>query len=1013
MTIFDLREPGPHLFAVAPGRPFFQDVVAAILADHGDQPERLADLKMFVPSRRAVRSLKEAFAKLYPGGAVLLPKITAVADLSEDDIVSGRLEQQSGPLPDAPSGMSKRLFLAGAYRQAQVQLGRMEPSWPAALRAAGELSRTADLLTEYGIAHEHLATLQEQPVMQEGAAHWRDVSNLLALVTAAWPTWLREQGLIDPRERHARLLEGAAERLAADDKTPLIVAAGFLGTTPSSQMFIKRVAGLPRGAVVMPAYDTDLSDEAWGKIEAPHPQSSYQVLLADVFEDCPRHKINILTDSSVAEDKARRELLSLALMPAEATASWTHLFRDFQQQGKGEAALAGLQVAVAPTSEDEADWIAIHLRGVLETQGQTGALVTADRTLARRVAAKLSGWGIELDDSGGKPLSGSYRATFLRSVAQLMDTPSDPVALASTIHHQLFGMGLRSAERRTKVQATDLFLRGRAPRDGWDGLIRSLDDDWRPQKLYEQDREQVHSLISALRDVFEQHDPGSSASLADRLSAHITIAAALASTPDVNGSEAIFRFEDGEALEQFLDSLMARPDLMAGIDGNDYAELFDAVLGMAPAFRPPGGQHPRLSVYGILEARLQNQDVLVIGGLQEGVWPGDEVVDPFLSRGMRRLLGLPSPDADIGRVAHDFFDLAASRDVLLTRSERQGSAVAKPSRFMVRLESFLLALDTNKKAWDAAPRLAAWAQERFSTTLPAKRAPRPTPMPPVRLRPTTLSVSAIGRWIRDPYSIYAERVLGLRALRPYDDGFGFDLQGMLLHSWAEDTVQLLMDGDDRTAEQLMAFLLDDLLERYDVPLERQLLNRRFVDKAMSTFPAFHQQTLEHGEPSLLEATGELKRQVMGVEVTIRGRADRIDRGPEGAHIIDYKSGDSGSIDEMKNFSPQLYLLALMMEAGAFQGFPAKTPWQVSFVSLKNPPNVFSTTKDMDKRFARSAALAEELRRFEDVFMGWLELQYHPDTVFLPQLAPQLTTDMGDYDCLSRRLEWSRGDADDD
>ncbi|NRA31521.1 MAG: PD-(D/E)XK nuclease family protein [Parvularculaceae bacterium] len=182
---------------------------------------------------------------------------------------------------------------------------------------------------------------------------------------------------------------------------------------------------------------------------------------------------------------------------------------------------------------------------------------------------------------------------------------------------------------------------------------------------------------------------------------------------------------------------------------------------------------------------------------------------------------------------------------------------------------------------------------------------------------------------------------------------------------------------------------------------------------MATFPAFHQQTLDHGEPRLLEVSGELQRRVADLDVKIRGRADRIDETPQGAHIIDYKSGDSGSIDEMKNFSPQLYLLALMMKAGSFPGFQPKEPWQVSFVSLKNPPNIFTGKKDIDKRFARGVALTDELARFEETFFNWLAEQYYPDTPFLPQIAPQLTTDIGDYDSLSRRLEWSRGEGADD
>ena len=67
-----------------------------------------------------------------------------------------------------------------------------------------------------------------------------------------------------------------------------------------------------------------------------------------------------------------------------------------------------------------------------------------------------------------------------------------------------------------------------------------------------------------------------------------------------------------------------------------------------------GGGHPRVKIWGLLEARLLEADHVVLGGLNETVWPPETRTDAFINRPMRAELGLSPPERRIGQTAHDF-----------------------------------------------------------------------------------------------------------------------------------------------------------------------------------------------------------------------------------------------------------------------------------------------------------------------------------------------------------------------
>jgi len=110
--------------------------------------------------------------------------------------------------------------------------------------------------------------------------------------------------------------------------------------------------------------------------------------------------------------------------------------------------------------------------------------------------------------------------------------------------------------------------------------------------------------------------------------------------------------EEGRALNQFLAEL-AEQDEQVDLNPQEWPDIFDALMA-GRVVRPSGSSHPRISILGPLEARLQTFDRIVLGGLNEKTWPAAATNDPFLSRPMKSKLGLPPPERRTGLAAHDF-----------------------------------------------------------------------------------------------------------------------------------------------------------------------------------------------------------------------------------------------------------------------------------------------------------------------------------------------------------------------
>ena len=745
----------PRLYTIAPDRPFLASLAAGLLAMAGGDPLRLTRITVLLPTRRAVRALREAFLRAGADGReagtpLLLPRMRPIGDLDSDELslVEGAADGETLSVPPAIPELRRRLLLTRLVLDWGARRGRgalLLPGQAAALAAT--LGRFLDTVATEGRSFERLRDLAPADL----AEHWQIVLEFLEILPRRWPSTLAAEGTLDPGERRNRLLAHQAAIWRAAPPLDPVVAAGLVGGIPAMTELLSVIASLSRGAVILPGLDRSRDAAEWAAIEADeaHPQHLMALLLKD-FDLAP-DDIRDWPEGHVAAEspRARRiELIREAMRPAATTDAWRSL------PPHSAEALDGLSRIDCISAQHEAVTIALLLRRQLETPEATAALVTPDRGLARRVAAELRRWGIEIDDSAGLPLSRTPPGVFLRLILDLAESRLAPVPLLAALKHPLAAGGLAPAAFRDLTRRLEAKILGPRPAPGFAGLRDALGPAATELRRFV---DRLESCLGRLPDLLA----ADAIPLARIAAAHLEAAERLAASDAESGAQRLWREAAGEVAARFCHELIDAAGDFPPLPGRHYPALFEA-LAAGAVVRPAFGRHPRLAIWGLLEARLQQADLLVLGGLNEGAWPGPAEHDPWMSRQMRRDFGIAVPERAIGIAAHDFVQAMGAPQVVLTRAARSEGVPTVPSRWLLRLDAVLRAvgLDGALGETGAPDGLAELIDAADYRPLPPAE-----PRPPLAARPRRLSVTQIETWLRDPYAIYARHILGLEAAR--------------------------------------------------------------------------------------------------------------------------------------------------------------------------------------------------------------------------------------------------------
>jgi ATP-dependent helicase/nuclease subunit B len=1033
----------PRVYTVPPGQPFLECLARAILAGDlpqpgGRAPDRLdiPDYTLMLPTRRAVRALQEAFLEAAGGRATLLPRILAISEGQEELSLiasgagSGPLGEGIGDIAPAMGEMQRRLTLMrlvmrwseatrSAVDEAAAFLSDRAASpggdTPAqAAQLAAELARFMDMVENEAACLDGLETL----VPDQMSEHWRQTLDFLRIVTEHWPQILTEQGLSSSASRRNALILAEARRLAAFPPAGPVIVAGVTGSIPATAELIRAVARLPNGAIVLPALDQVLDEESWQRIvpkHPEHPQFGLKKLLDGLGID--RGDVGVLIGAEAGErQRSRLTLVSETMRPAATTERWADVTTPDRIRSFGEA-LDGLALIEAPTAEHEAEAIAIVLREAAETPGRTAALVTPDRLLGRRVANRLEAWGIRVDDSAGRPFAKTVPGAFLDLTIEAVASNFAPAPLMALLKHPLARLGLdafgvRRAGRALEIAAFRRPYLG----EGLDGVEAALERAAREaagggrshpavRRLWDEDWNGARDLVRRIRAAFAPlaaaYAAGDRLPLRTLAEAHVKTAEALSRLPDVAGETEpapLWQTEAGETAANLFAEL-AGPEMPAlDIAAADYADLYRSlIVGLNVLPRVP--VHPRLRIWGPLEARLQQADVIVLGSLNDGVWPSSADPGPWLNRPMRAALGLPSPEETVGHAAHDFASLLGADKVVLTRALKVDGVPAVPSRWLMRLSALLGGMGLAHKL-GAEPNWLAWAHNRDRVT-PVPPLAAPEPRPASDLRPRRLSVSHLETWIANPYAIFARDILRLEPLDPLGQEPGPDIRGSVIHAALAQFAARHPDALPQDVEQALMGLAREAFRE----LEASPRVAAFWLPRFERFARWFAET----EPARRKGKARVVSETSGAFVvaapagpfTLTARADRIDVVDGGLVISDYKTGKPPSDEKVRSgIAPQLPLEAAIAKAGHFAGIPPAAVTALRYIRASGgePPGEEHTVKCPDVAALASAALAGLERlvaRFDD-----------PSTPYRPGRRAGFRYDYDEYAHLARVAEWS-------
>ena len=972
--------PRAHVFNVPLGNDLCDVTAQWIIKSAGADPLAISNNILLLPNNRAIKAMTEAFVRLAAPG-MLLPRMVAVGDMQLDEALGPMLDpiDMGSAIWPVIAPFERLMLLAKLVQDNRPSDAALSPA--EALRLARKLADLIDALEVDLIDFTQFADIK---IEADLAGHWQSAYARLLEILPAYRAALTARKLMGPAERRNHLLAALEQRLAQNVDMPPIIAVGITTSAKAVARLLRRVARLPNGQVILPGVDLALPDARWDDL-SPATDDSPSFARRRNVEVHPQFHLKHLLEL-MGIDRSEIDLLPTA-QPEQESAAISEIFClpehsiYWQELPPPRKSLPHVKWLEADDSAQEAKAIAVRIRGALEIAGKRVALITPDRELAVRVAGQLHRWGIDVDDSAGIPLLQTPPGTLALALVDAISNHFSASSILAIAKHPLVFAGTERLDWLDHVRQLDLALRGTASGIGLSAITRRLQAARKPNEALIAWWIGFAHLLSPLESADGQPFEDVLASLRD-------VATAL-----TDGG--VWRGASGRELTRSWEDVTASDlSTFGGADAAGLVATFKEIFAGA-VVRPPYGGHPRVAIYGLLEARLQQADMLICSGLNEGTWPQIAQPDPWLAPAIRRHLKLPTLDRNIGLSAHDLATALGAQEVLLTRARRDRGGPTVASRFLVRIKALAgaaLAADDALLEWADALDYPA-VKEPFST--------RPLPMPNAEQRLVSLSVTDFDQLKSDPYSFYAKRILGLPVLEKVDAEPSYAWRGSLVHEILEKWFT-----HDQCAVDMLVARADALLAQEATdPLLRALWQPRIAAGLRWVADETKRLMTEQGR---VVAVAEQPGTIHLKGIAVKGRVDRIDRTADGdLVIIDYKTGIPPTTKQVNaGFALQLGLIGYMAEQLAIKGVSG-TASHFEYWSLAKKKDIFghivvpTSTRAVDNKPDRNEFIAFAVEHAEEAIGKWI----YGEAPFTAKLHPEFAL-YGDYDQLMRLQEWN-------
>lgn len=943
----------------------FWDTLARIYLDRFRNNDLdFAAVVFLVPNRRACQSLTTAFLRQQGLRPTILPQIVPVAEIDSDELFFSQFWGSLSEVSTSAISKEERLFLfARLIMSKPSDFGLKQISLAQAVNLAMELGNLIDTACNQGLSFDRL----EELVPEKYATHWQETLRLLKIITEFWPQILQERNAVDVCEQNKQLLLGQAELWQEENTKRHIIVAGITASFPAIVKLLQVVRDLPNGEIYFAGIDRFADEQYWQAIDDSHPQFELKELLE--LLNINRSEIRDVLPPVNIE---REHLISEIMRPAAVSDKWQNNLNINATQASRHISLI-----TCNSQRDESLAIALKMRQILNMPEKTVALITYDRNLARRVAAELSRFEINVDDSAGLPLNLSLVGIFLRLIAEAAEDSESEIKIISLLKHPFALLNLSATEFRKKAYHYERLLRSR-----------------NKPPLDEAALTFIQNIKTALQD-FGTMLAKPKVDFYDLIQAHIRVAEVFATSDETEGKNILWRGESGKCAAKFVTKILLSAKTLGFISGKDYVALLNELMSFE-SVRASYGTHPRISILGPIEARLHHFDYVILGEVNEGIWPKPAEADMWMSRPMKKDFGFSLPEKNIGILGADLCGFLASDNVILTRAERIDGVPMKKSRWLLRLETVLKALNSDIEALKDDDFFVLANQADKPLTSQSIKAP--APCPPVSARPRKLSASGVDLLIADPYSVFAKYILRLYPLNDLDMPMDQRDYGTLIHAIIEEFNNLYPNDLPENALQILL----------DIGNKYFSLNQIDEDKRNFWYPKFtktaewiiEQEKNYRANVRFVhnEVCGEVKYSFPTGEFSFTAIADRIDEMKDGSlNIFDYKTGTFPSKKQVDSgHAIQLPLEGLIAQKGGFTGIKAKAInnliyWQLGTKKLEMQP-------DNGKE--------NLIDKSEDYLLRLVSAFDFETTPYHSRPIPKYIPKNKDYEHLARIKEWS-------
>lgn len=867
------------------------------ILDKASDKLSLANITILLPSRRSCNELKRIFLENSDNEAIILPNIRAIGDIDYDDIILKQISiddiKNNADFYSNTSRIKYKILLIKELLKWTKSTNKdlfKNITIEQASNLALELEKFLNEVNRNGLSLNDL----EKIVDDEYSQHWQDILNFLEIFGKKWDEFIKKNNIISMVDFKTRMIELNAEFFKTNKPDNPIIIAGVSGSIKSTCDFIKSVVQYDNCYFIFKGLDKSLTNNEWEKITVFHPQYSFKHLL----EKCiciDRIEVKDLKfDKNIIVNKSIEKILSYSMLPYNETYRWQDKLNiaenDFSNISKIEC----------KNNFEELSIISIIVKYFYETQHGTIAIITPDDIFADQLEVELKNLNLNVNNVFGNKISRTELVKFLFLILDVIKSNYETIALLSLLKHNftLFGYNKNELNELILLFEDDI-LRGGGQLDK-NSIFKKIKSK-NNKKLYEFFENIVQTLNSFKCDDIEFNE---------LLKLHLELAENIASNDEINGYEIFWNNEkNGNELLNFFNEMIKESENYGKVkDCNEYSYLLNYLIA-ENSYSDKYYIHPMINIISPQESKLINYDIVIVSNLNDGKFPPFISTDPWMSKSMRKNFGLPEKEELIGNFAYDFVQYLNNKKVILTRSLKEDGVPTTKSKYLMRLETFLLCQGGLKikeeNIWKGV-------FDKINMVDNLKTIKRPKPTPPIAKRPKELYATSIEKLMNNPYDIYAEKILNLKKKEEFYENKVFAFFGSAVHEAIEIYINNYQNDN---IENLYLKLVEYGKKTFDKYFTDESSKELFFIRFLNIARWFiNEDEKIRKDGYIIYAEKKEKLYFKDLDFTLSAKIDRIEQNNFGViNIADYKTGNVPSnSDVLSGKKPQLTIEAIIL-----------------------------------------------------------------------------------------------------